>query len=127
MINHLAVLNKNFPGRANRTRCFAHVINLVVKSVLKQFDIPNKQVDRVLDDAEKELEILAKDLEDEEEWAREEIEGEGDEDETDDDIEGLVDEGETLDEEQRAELRIAVLPVRMMLTKVRYILLSQHW
>jgi hypothetical protein len=120
MIDRLAILNDDFPGSPNHMRCFAHIINLVVKSILKQFDVPKKQINQVLDDAETELRILATDLEEEEELATEEIEG--DEAETDDNIDGLVDEAEHLEEEERVELRKAVLPARMMLTKACYIL-----
>jgi hypothetical protein len=53
MIVELMDLICNFPGEANRTRCFAHIINLVAKSLLRQFDIPNKKADSALDEAEK--------------------------------------------------------------------------
>jgi hypothetical protein len=123
MIDHLAILNDDFPGSSNRTRCFAHIINLVVKSILKQFDVPKKQVNRVLDTAERELMVLAEDLEEEEEenLATEEIEGDEDEShKMEDNVDGLVDEAEQLEEEEHVELCKAVLPARMMLTKVRY-------
>ena len=38
MIEHLAVLVDTFPGAANQIRCFAHILNLVVKSILRQFE-----------------------------------------------------------------------------------------
>ncbi|TFK61912.1 hypothetical protein BDN72DRAFT_749645, partial [Pluteus cervinus] len=38
MIEELVNLLDNFPGPANQTRCFTHVLNLVVKSMIKQFD-----------------------------------------------------------------------------------------
>ena len=65
---------------------------------------------------------LAEDLEEEEEGASmEEIEGDEDERPVDNNVDGLVDKAEHLDEEEHGELRKAVLPVRMMLTKVCYI------
>ena len=39
-----------------------HVINLIVKSIIKQFDLPKAQVDGILDEATKELFTLAGDL-----------------------------------------------------------------
>ena len=33
----------DFAGEANRARCLAHIINLVVKIILRQFDIPKKK------------------------------------------------------------------------------------
>ena len=62
MIVELMDLIHNFPGEANCTRCFAHIINLVAKSLLRQFDIPNKKADSALDEAEKILLELAKGL-----------------------------------------------------------------
>ncbi|KAF8867747.1 hypothetical protein BD779DRAFT_1416233, partial [Infundibulicybe gibba] len=38
MIDELAKLISAFPGAANRTRCFTHILNLTAKSVLRQFD-----------------------------------------------------------------------------------------
>ena len=40
MIEHLAYLNDTFPGAANQTCCFIHILNLVAKSVLQQFETP---------------------------------------------------------------------------------------
>ncbi|RDX40980.1 hypothetical protein OH76DRAFT_1300621, partial [Lentinus brumalis] len=38
MVEHLGTLVPAFQGDFHRTRCFAHIINLVVKSLLRQFD-----------------------------------------------------------------------------------------
>ena len=59
MITELVDLIWNFPGDANRTRCFAHIINLIVKSLLKQFDVPKKKAGEALDEAENALCELA--------------------------------------------------------------------
>jgi hypothetical protein len=40
MIDALAKLVAAFPGAANWTRCFAHILNLVVKVILRQSDLP---------------------------------------------------------------------------------------
>ena len=40
MIEHLAVVIDTFPGAPNQTRCFAHILNLVAKTVLRQFEGP---------------------------------------------------------------------------------------
>jgi hypothetical protein len=42
MVNKLAETVPDFTGEANRVRCFAHVLNLIAKTVIKQFDIPRK-------------------------------------------------------------------------------------
>ena len=38
MIKHLAVVIDTFPGAPNQTQCFAHILNLVAKTVLHQFE-----------------------------------------------------------------------------------------
>ncbi|KAG1750433.1 uncharacterized protein EDB91DRAFT_1040517, partial [Suillus paluster] len=39
MVDNLAYSLPSFPGTANHTRCFLHTINLVVKSLIKEFDM----------------------------------------------------------------------------------------
>ena len=53
MIEHLAALVETFLGAANQTRCFAHILNLVAKSVLRQFEGPKKG--KAVDETAKEL------------------------------------------------------------------------
>jgi hypothetical protein len=66
MIEELANLVPTFPGKVNQTCCFLHIINLVVKSVIQQFDVEKGKADDALDEAELELCGLAEgiDLED---------------------------------------------------------------
>ena len=47
MIKSLATIMLDFPGEANWARCLAHIINLVVKIILCQFDVakPKKKKD----------------------------------------------------------------------------------
>jgi hypothetical protein len=66
MIKELADLVVEFPGPANQTQCFTHILNLVVKSILQQFDLPDPKSHKSLDDASKELLSLAGNVEDEE-------------------------------------------------------------
>jgi len=64
MVEHLATLVDNFPGAANQTRCFSHILNLVAKSILRQFDVPkNNSEAGDLDDATKMLAGLTQELE----------------------------------------------------------------
>ena len=42
MVEEMAGLLENFPGAANQTRCFLHILNLTAKSILHQFEIPPK-------------------------------------------------------------------------------------
>ena len=62
MIAELADLLDNFPGEANQTKCFTHILNLVARSIIRQFDIAKAQANEMLDDATKELAALAVDL-----------------------------------------------------------------
>ncbi|TDL13591.1 hypothetical protein BD410DRAFT_698087, partial [Rickenella mellea] len=50
MVSVLADTITAFPGSANRTRCFAHILNLVAKSIIKLFDVPKSLADKALDD-----------------------------------------------------------------------------
>ena len=54
-------------GPADQTYCFTHVLNLIVKSIIKQFDLPKVQANKVLGDVAEELLKLARDIECEEE------------------------------------------------------------
>jgi len=115
MIEELADLLDDFPGAANQTRCFLHILNLVVKSIIKQFDLPKAQADGIIDEATKELLALAGDIDLEEEQTRDD--GKDDEDDNDNE-EGWVDERQSMAEWEKDELDESVQPVRLLLTKV---------
>ena len=87
MIKSLANIMSDFGGEANRARCLSHIVNLVVKIILHQFDIPKKKPkkdllaannlesygpdmasgnDHDVDEAEEEFEELARVLDKEE-------------------------------------------------------------
>jgi hypothetical protein len=133
MIEHLSTLIENFPGAANQTRCFSHILNLVAKSILQQFEVRKKVGDDPddTDDAKKALAALAKELELEEntdisedlanDLEEDEVNSEADNEVTvdnDDDDDGLVDERKRMTEEEVAELEETIVPIRLMLTKV---------
>ncbi len=42
MVEVLATHIPSFPGQAHHVQCFAHVVNLVAKSLLKQFELAKK-------------------------------------------------------------------------------------
>jgi hypothetical protein len=143
MIEHLATLVDSFPGASNQTRCFTHILNLVAKSVLRQFDMPKKKKgddsDSELDDASRVLAALAEELELAPEGGNDDIDKGGDDlgdegplaggdndeeggnDEIGDDQDGGVNghnERDDMSEDEVAELENDVAPVRLMLTKV---------
>jgi hypothetical protein len=110
MIETLGVLINDFPGAVNQTRCFLHVLNFVVKSILRQFDLP-KSNDGDDDQATEELLKLAGD-----------VDGEGDlmenGEDDDDNSDGWIDEHDEMTEDELKELSASVAPVRLLLTKV---------
>jgi hypothetical protein len=116
MIHELADLLPNW-SVVNRTRCFAHIVNLIAKSLLKQFDVKKKNADK--DPEDDELEELAAGLDGEEQHMLEVTGDDDDDDDTNnDDIDGWVDELEDMDEEERKELLRSIRPVSRVLVKV---------
>ena len=117
MIEKMAETLTEFPGDANRTRCFDHIINLVAKTMTKCFDSPTKRGrEDTSDDAEKKMLKLEGDADWEEEYMESMEKGEELED---DDIEGWLDEEAFLSEDERKTLKRDMLPVRMVLAKVQ--------
>jgi hypothetical protein len=118
MITELTDLVDDFPGPANQTRCFAHVLNLVVKSIIRQFDLPKKGKNKVLDEGSEELLSLAGNIDVEEDVLSRD-QGEDGVAGEDDNFEGWIDERTLMDEDDVEELEKSVEPVRVLLTKVR--------
>jgi hypothetical protein len=71
MVEELKDLLEIFPGESNRTWCFNHIVNLIVKSVIQQFDIPKAKGNESFDDVLWELMVSAEDLDKEELATRE--------------------------------------------------------
>jgi len=117
MIDELVDLLPNFPGAANRCRCFLHIVNLVAKTLLKQFEVPKKDVNSALDAAEQALLELSAGI-DMEEMVTLAEGGLGDSNDADG-IEGWINEVDELSEEDSDELSQRIQPVRLVLVKVR--------
>jgi hypothetical protein len=43
MVESLATIMSHFSGEANRAQCLAHIVNLVAKIILRQFDMTKKK------------------------------------------------------------------------------------
>jgi hypothetical protein len=115
MIEHLAVLIETFPGAPNQTRCFAHILNLVAKSVLRQFEAPKKG--KAVDG--KELATDVDEIEGDNNGASDGASDDDVDDEiVDDDDDGLPDELKELSEEELLSVKTSVKPVQLVLTKV---------
>lgn len=121
MINELEDILAGFPGPRARSRCFCHIINLVAKALLRQFEPPKPKKkkgkdathrdededDPSLDDWDKELRSLMEDLD-------------FDDEQRDGQIEDEVpwDANDEIDEASRADIQAKARPVKMMLLKV---------
>lgn len=116
-----------FEGAIGHVRCFAHVVNLVAKSLLRQFDVPKARAEQVVDEEDRALYELA---EEDEEEAPAAVDGEDPDVGAGgvfnppsalnvDDEDGWVDEIAAMTDEERAQFQSRVRPVRMTLTKVR--------
>lgn len=143
MIECLEELLDDFPGPANQTRCFLHVVNLVVKSILKQFDLPKPkpkkpkpskddgdQNDGSGDDKGSGDEDDGNDGSGDEDDRNVEllklagdVDDEGnmmaDNEDEDDNVEDWIDERDEMTEQELRRLSASVTPVRLLLTKVR--------
>jgi hypothetical protein len=49
MIEKMSQMRTEFQGDGSRVRCFAHIVNLVAKSVITQFDLPKKKTNSFQD------------------------------------------------------------------------------
>lgn len=120
MIGELAELIEAFPGAANQTRCFLHIINRVAKSVLRQFE-PNARHKDLLSEGAKELAALTENLEGSigEHSGNDEDLDEAEDDEAEDDTEeGGECEHEGMSDQEVVTLEESVQPVRLVLAKV---------
>lgn len=119
MIEELALWVPKFEGDYNCVCCFAHIINLIAKSLLRQFDVQKgKELQLEVDDDVQELLKLVEGLEEEEaEAAKEKVQEEVNLKELDDD-EVWVDEVALLDVDEQKEFEAEVRPLKMVLVTV---------
>ena len=115
MIDKLSELLEEFPGSANHTRCFNHILNLVAKSVMKQFDLPKARAGEALDAAAEALAGLGGDIESQEMLPDGDLVGD---EEKDDNSDRLVDIRQEMSDEEIALLDNTLQPVRLVLAKV---------
>ena len=123
MIDKLAGQLAEFPGAPNCAHCFMHILNLVVKSILNQFDAPRmwRKLDPKTDERSLTELDLASDIEAEEleMQAEQEDSQEGpEEDPYNDNNEDWFNERDGMVQEEIDELEERVQPIRVLLTKV---------
>jgi hypothetical protein len=140
MIKHLSMFVKGFPGAANQTHCFAHILNLVTKSILHQFEPQKKTRDSEADNVDnptKALAALTQELEVEdsaeladnpeeglEALADTEFDADTELEVNDNDNNGLGDKHDGMSEQDEAELEESLVLIWLMLIKVNHLKLS---
>ena len=118
MVDELAIQLDDFPGSMSRVCCFAHILNLVVKSIMRQFDVPDMKKEAVADEATRELHRLAGDIECEELWSQSSIEQQDGDTGSKNNVEGWINEWDEMDADELMALESAIQLVHFLLTKV---------
>ncbi|KIK77115.1 hypothetical protein PAXRUDRAFT_167771, partial [Paxillus rubicundulus Ve08.2h10] len=121
MIEELEELVPVFSGLTIHTRCFLHIINLIAKSLIWQFDVKKQTADEALESGEAaELVELGAGINEEDVTMIEEdnVGDIGDHADKEKDN-GWVNKVEELSEGERAELQCTIHPVKLALVKVR--------
>jgi hypothetical protein len=122
MINELEDLLPKF-SKVNHTRCFLHVNNLIGRTLVRQFDLPNAPKltpGDVTNDPDRGLHELAAEIDLEDRQTREALLEDAVTSEigADDNVEGWVDEMAAVSQAEREVLQKSLQPVRMLLVKV---------
>ena len=122
MITELAKILPGFPGQVNQTCCFTHIINLVAKSLMKLFEVKKKSKEEILTEVEQNLQCLAdeidmKDLKTQIKTYQDSGLGAKEVDNNDD----IFDEISEMDKYEATEFQDEILPIQLMLIKVRNI------
>ena len=118
MVEELKKLVEGFCGEAAWVHCFSHVINLVAKSVIKQFDVPKNGGKDVVDEALATLRGLVGDLEDDNPDDNDPSAAEDNEAEGDVNVEGWVDEQDVMVRADIEKLDAEVQLMCLLLFKV---------
>lgn len=115
MVTELSIQVPSFVGSASHTCCFLHIVNLIVKSLLSQFDAKKTAID-----GDNKLEELAREFAEEEVAYLKKVTSNPNDNEADDanNDDGLVDETSGLTDMQQINLDRTLQPVRMALVKV---------
>ena len=133
MIERLAEMLPGF-SNAGHTRCFLHIINLVARSMIKQFDVPKNPTGHLSDDESQEITpeepadevderldgpAAETDLDDQDRAGRVDRNDADDEDEEiDDNVEGWTNEMTLLSRSEREHIQEDIRPVKLVLVKV---------
>ena len=113
MIKELHTLIAEFAGSPSHMCCFLHIINLIAKMLINQFDTKKTMVE-----VDSELVKIGKEL-DEDEHLLDEIVVCDEEGEVEENTDEWVDKMEVLDMEEQNWLERSICPVKLVLVKVR--------
>jgi len=103
MLDELESTLAHFEGEGTRVRCILHIGNLVTKTLIRQFDVPqHKERDDMAAevDEDKAMDVISDDLE------------------KDNNIDGWIDEAALMSTQEKANLEQNIRPVRSTLAKV---------
>ena len=103
----------SFDGHRAHVRCFLHVLSLVVKSLLKQFDGRPDPEKAGMEDADHALLNLLEGLQGYDRVIEDDA-GDEDDDPADDEVDTL----QNMSEVERAQFEVQVCPVKVVLAKV---------
>src|SRR5258708_24374788 len=119
ILNELAGQLLEFSGAANCAQCFTHILNLVVKSIMHQFDVACKQKDKhdMMDEQAYKLKKLGRDIKMEELATQADGDNE-DEGPSQDSEEGWIDEWLNMTEDEINDLEECVQQICFLLMKV---------
>ena len=112
MIEELQEIVPEFAGSASHTCCFLHIVNLITKSLIRQFD-----AGKMTAEGDHELAELRRELKEEANY-----QGSADSDEAEKEVdndEGWVDKMENMTDEEKTKLETSIQPVKLALVKVR--------
>ena len=114
MVEELEFMLEDYPGEAVRVRCFLHIVSIVAKTIIKQFDVPKKNGKDLVDILDQELYKLAEWIKEEEaQTLSERVDSEEDDNADADDL------ADNLDEEGHERLLAELCPIWLLLVKVR--------
>jgi hypothetical protein len=110
MVDELGALIDNFSGGASQTCCFAHIINLITKMIIQQFDVPKTKEGENVNVAMAELLVLSSDM-DVEDLLTQASHSQSDGDSDEDNEDGWVDEKGKLLTSDLKELEEDIQPI----------------
>jgi hypothetical protein len=108
----------HFGGDTTQTRCFLHIVNLVAKSLLKQFEVPKNEALAFVGTAEEELREIGQGLEAEDEDTITENGASDPNADDSDNLDGWVDKVGELSDEEHDILQNNIHPINFVLAKV---------